>query len=280
MAIDLKVRCSRQLHKIHLDDNGQLCLVNHTKQEIEGMQAMEALGAGKARCLQILELWRAPGRTEQLGELPVVLQNTYRAIKAYPEAQRLAKKLIRRRGQPFMRGEIQNYPKGSSTYDAISTFAKAHISKEMKARGYDFEFPANQSYWDRTARLNGKDFQYNRIANEICGDSHTPTKFRCKDICDAIECAMVDDMLTRMRERGVKAVAEDLRKRRILVEKQLLTVFTEGSPCRAVISHLHSDPMLNFTGEAMCLTSYGLAELSLKFWKIFDDLVRRGHVKG
>ncbi|MBE0069927.1 hypothetical protein [Thermoanaerobacterium thermosaccharolyticum] len=54
----IRIRCSRHLHEIGLNQKGQLIFFNHTKAEIKAEQALYELGAEPCGCLMFLKKWR------------------------------------------------------------------------------------------------------------------------------------------------------------------------------------------------------------------------------
>lgn len=81
--IEVKVRCSGELHRIVLSENGQLCLCDHRGRDRKKADTVTmALTGRKLKCYEILEVWRETCTgyffTKQKNKLPKKLKEEAR----------------------------------------------------------------------------------------------------------------------------------------------------------------------------------------------------------
>lgn len=183
MAISLKVRCLGKLHRIHLADNGQLCLVDHPKDTRDDLLAMQALAGNEdCRCVQIYNVWKTAhhGNSDALNILPDQLKRAYKIWRSDPRAVRIVRKMLKQRGMTFLNGAIHAYPPDfvdDERNRKRQCYVVDRVVEELHRRGYVY-FDVEKNDGKDSRRWGGSSIRGNGF-NMTCDDnSGTPASVR------------------------------------------------------------------------------------------------------
>lgn len=130
-GVEFRVRCERRLHRIRIDPQGRLVLVDHDL-ELEALAA--ALGGDEMRCPRVVDLFKSAVRSGAVGKLPDKIRPHLRAMHQRKEDRRawLAERRALLWASPTLDGAAAGAP-GTDTLDA-SNWALQRDKDAYRAR--------------------------------------------------------------------------------------------------------------------------------------------------